>query len=161
MKGKKAQMEIMGMMIIVIILVIAALFYVKFVVLQPKKEGASTIIQEQAYNLMNAVLNVKVCEGNVSVRDAIKACKEGGDLCGEDTPCTYIKEEIEKIVSMSMPKNYVDYEFIAGNPVSSGCENPFLDVKTKECKYGVTSPRYINVEGDYCTLFKLCRSNKN
>ena len=159
MKDKKAQMEIMGMMIIVIILVIAALFYVKFVVLQPKKEGASTLVQEQAYNLMNAVLNVKVCDNNVSVRDAIKACKEGGYLCGEDSACIYIGEEIKTIVSMSMPKDYADYEFIAGKPVSSGCEQPFLDVKSKECKYGVTSPRYINVEAEYCTLFKLCRSN--
>ena len=160
MKDKKAQMEIMGMMIIVIILVIAALFYVKFVVLQPKKEGASTLVQEQAYNLMNAVLNVKVCWGNVSVRDAIKACKEGGNLCGEDEDaCIYIGDEIKTIVSMSMPKDYADYQFIAGKPVSSGCEQPFLDVKTKECKYGVTSPRYINVEAEYCTIFKLCRSN--
>ena len=158
MKDKKAQMEIMGMMIIVIILVIAALFYVKFVVLQPKKEGASTLVQEQGYNLMNAVLNVKVCDGNVSVRDAIKACKEGGDLCG-DNACIYIGDEIKTIVSMSMPKDYADYEFIAGKPVSSGCEQPFLDVKSKECKYGVTSPRYINVEAEYCTIFKLCRSN--
>src|SRR3989344_8634101 len=141
MKDKKAQMEIMGMMIIVIILVIAALFYVKFVVLQPKKEGASTLVQEQAYNLMNAVLNVKVCDGNVSVRDAIKACKEGEDLCG-DNACIYIGDEIKTIVSMSMPKDYADYQFIAGKPVSSGCEQPFLDVKSKECKYGVTSPRY-------------------
>ena len=155
---KKAQMEIMGMMIIVIILVIAALFYVKFVVLQPKKEGASTLVQEQAYNLMNAVLNVKVCWGNVSVRDAIKACKEGEDLCG-DNACIYIGDEIKTIVSMSMPKDYADYQFIAGKPVSSGCEQPFLDVKSKECKYGVTSPRYINVEAEYCTLLKLCRSN--
>ena len=152
-------MEIMGMMIIVIILVIAALFYVKFAVLQPKKEGASTLVQEQAYNLMNAVLNVKVCWGNVSVRDAIKACKEGRYLlCGEDA-CIYIGDEIKTIVSMSMPKDYADYQFIAGKPVSSGCEQPFLDVKTKECKYGVTSPRYINVEAEYCTIFKLCRSN--
>jgi len=102
MKDKKAQMEIMGMMIIVIILVIAALFYVKFVVLQPKKEGASTLVQEQAYNLMNAVLNVKVCDGNVSVRDAIKACKEGEDLCG-DNACIYIGDEIKTIVLISSP----------------------------------------------------------
>ena len=151
-------MEIMGLMVIVVLLVIGALFYVKFVVLQPKTEGASDIIGVQAYNLMNSILNVKVCGNNVSIRNAIGVCKNNGDLCGENA-CNYIEKELEGIIKVSMPKDYSEYGFIAGKPLQNSCEEAFLEVKEGGCKYGVASPRYINVEYDYCIVLKLCRKN--
>lgn len=157
---KKGQTEIVGLLIVVILLVIGGLFYVKFVVLKPESKGADEIVQVQAYNLMNSILNIKLCNNNVTVRDAIKACKFGNMLCGQDA-CSYLENELKSIISVSTPKDYLDYEFKAGKPDGHECVEPFFEIETSSCRYGVTSPRYINVEANYCTMLKLCRKNIN
>src|SRR3989344_8037529 len=93
--AKRGQTEMLGLVIIVILIVIGALFYVRFGILGKsgeRQQKENTINAIQAYNLMNAIMNVKVC-GNVSIREGFALCKNNGNLCDENA-CTYLDNEI-------------------------------------------------------------------
>lgn len=148
-KMKKAQTEMIGLVVVVILIVIGALFYVKFVVLGGKgeeKHKGELIGSIQAYNLMNAIMNIKICS-NVSVRDGIVMCKNKEELCEKDA-CTYLNEEIDKIVKSAI---YKDYSL---NVSSSG----WVYELGEGCKFGVTSYAYIyTVKGEtYRAVFRIC-----
>ena len=145
---KKGQTEIIGLVVIVMLIVIGALFYVKFVVLGGKNDQMNkenTISSTQAYNLMNAIMNVNVC-GNVSVREGFVKCKNNENLCDRNA-CDYLDSEIDNIVKSVIYKNY------SLNVNSSG-----WNYGLGSCKYGVSSYPYIyNVKGDtYKAVFKIC-----
>jgi len=145
---KKGQTEMLGFVVIVILIVIGALLYVRFGVLggdEGRKTKEDTITSIQGYNLMNAVMNVKICE-DVSVREGLVKCRSNEQLCGMDA-CAYLDEEIDNLVSVATHK---DYSFMVN---SSG-----WSYNLGECDYGVASYPYIyNLKGDsYRAVFKLC-----
>ena len=96
---KKGQLEMIGLMIIVIILVLGGLFYLRFA-LTPEEKKEDTSVQ--AYNLMNAVLNVYIC-GNTSLRSAIVSCDLGESICDNDCDFngdySFFSNQLDDIVS--------------------------------------------------------------
>lgn len=145
---KRGQTEMIGLVIVVILIVIGALFYLKFVVLGGKEQQqhkADSLSSTQAYNLMNAVMNIKLC-GNISVMEGIKLCKDEGNIC-EYTACSYMDDEVDKIVKSVI---YKDYSL---NVTSSGWHYTL-----GACKYGITSYPYLyTIKGEtYKATFKIC-----
>lgn len=144
----------LGLVIIVILIVIAALVYVRFVVLGGNNEEtkkSNDIMSIQAYNLMNSIINIKVCQ-NTTIREGLAVCKSGGGLCGNPDACAYLDSEIDRIARSAI---YRDYSL---NVSSSGWTYELP--KTESCKFGVTSYAYqYNLRGDsYKAYFKLCQA---
>lgn len=148
---RKGQLEMIGLMIIVIILVIGALFYVKFALMPKDKKKQDVVTSIQAYNLMNAVLNVYIC-GNTSLRSAIVSCDLNEGICGEE--CDFKGDYSvfsDKIDGIVKSVTYLDYGFY----VNKGEIEVF---KIEGCKFGQTSPPYPISERNmyYTAYFKLC-----
>ena len=147
---KKAQLEMIGLMIIVIILVLGGLFYLRFA-LTPEEKKEDTSVQ--AYNLMNAVLNVYIC-GNTSLRSAIVSCDLGESICDNDCDFngdySFFSNQLDNIVSKV---TYLNYSFY----VNKGEIEVF---KVEGCKYGQASQSYpISERNEYYEVFfKLCKT---
>lgn len=149
---RKGQLEMIGLMIIVIIIVIAALFYVRFALVQ-KEEKQDITLPTQAFNLMNAVLNVDICEG-MTFRSAVVSCGIGGSVCGEE--CDFAGDSSvfsDRIDSIVRDVTYLEYSFY----VSKGEIDVF---KIEGCKFGIDSSSYPISERDqyYTARFKLCKN---
>ena len=132
----------MGLLIIVILIVVGGLFYVGFVLMNPQDAPKSNIESIQARNLMNAVMNVEVCEN--SVKQAVVLCNNGDvNICG----C--IEDEIPLIVGDLLNQ---DYSFI----VEKGDEIEVI--KVGSCETGINSPSYLFSDAgiEYNAYFKLC-----
>lgn len=150
---KKAQTEMLGLVIIVILIVIGALFYVRFAIFGKSGElqqKENSIMITQAYNMMNALSNIKVCN-NVSIAEGFYICNHGGELCGEDA-CNYLDTQIDSIVKSTL---YRDYSL---NVSGSGLD--YRLPKADSCKYGVSSYPYVfDVKGEtYKAFFKICQT---
>ncbi len=149
---KKGQLEIIGLVIIVVLLLIGALFYLRFGVLNPQPTfEQNTIRVNQAYNLMNALTNIKLCDKKLS--EAIVSCKEGtGEYCEGKDACTYLKEQLPKIADPIFHDTIgTDYSFEAKRG-----EDVFLNFG--DCKVGQNSPplRISSNGKTYLASFKLC-----
>ena len=149
----KGQTEMIGLVIIVVLLVIAALFYVKFSVFgSEQKREESTVRVTQAYNLMNALINVQMCEK--PLKEALAQCKENPQetYCENKDACTFVKEELPLIVDPILHDTIgVEYSFEAKRG-----EEAFLSFGT--CEIGTNSPplRFTDKAKQYQAYFKLC-----
>lgn len=88
---KRAQMEILGLVIIVILVSLGILFAVKFVVLKkPSTVRQSYVDVQLASNELNTLLKTVVdCDGRkLSVTDLLKNCAEQSNLYCIDDPDT-------------------------------------------------------------------------
>ena len=150
---KKGQIEIMGLMVVVILIIVGGLFYIKYGVLGGKKEATDSSI-EQAYSigLLNALLNVKVCEeAQIRVGDGLVKCYEGGqEICSQEA-CEYLKGQMKDIIGSVGLKNYKSYSFWiekSGEP-----KNLFED-----CKTGVKTDEVIIADNneEYTVNFRIC-----
>lgn len=144
---KKAQIEMMGLLIIVILIVVGVFFYVSFVLNKPSEIPKTNVESIQARNLMNAVMNIQICE-NVTMKEAVVLCDRNELLCNEDS-CRYIEENINNIVGDLIKKQYA---FV----VERNGEK--MDITVGECDFGVNSPSYLFSESgiEYQAYFKLC-----
>ena len=142
----KGQIEMIGLLIIVILIVVGGLFYVGFVVMNPKDGAESNVESIQARNLMNAVMNIKLCD--VTVKQAVVLCDSGGYVCDRNA-CDYIETEVPLIVGDLLDRDYA-FNVVKGGEIGV--------VSVGDCEYGINSPSYFfsEVGIEYEAYFKLC-----
>jgi hypothetical protein len=90
---KKAQTEIMGIVVIVVILVIG-MFFMIGQRLKPKESNKGSFIDPKlAQSFLNSLMNTKTAQ-NVIVSDILKDCYSNRrDLCGNKKDCCLYAEE--------------------------------------------------------------------
>ena len=141
---KKGQIEMMGLVIVVVLLIIGGLLYVRFGVLGKKEVQKNTVV-ETAYiiNTLNAVLNVKICNNEIQLQDAVSKCFEKSEnICGEEA-CGYIKKQIEPIMTSVLINTNYKYSFYFENDEDTFNIN-------KECEYGSKADiTIVGIDGGY------------
>jgi len=116
--AKKAQTEIIGLVIIVIILSFALVFGLQFLNKQDNKIQ-ERYLQLNADNLRSSLLKTNICN-QITIKDEIINCENGISSCLEN--CQKFDEKIKELIELST-KN--DYEFLINNKVikNRGCLN--------------------------------------
>lgn len=152
---KRAQIEMIGLVLVVVLLLLGALFYLRFGILDKEnKREASTLKGTQAFHLTNALVKVRFCD--TSLEDVLIQCEEEPALafCGRENACAFLEQEIPKIVDPLLHKNVgVRYTFFA----QKGEEAFFrLQDTFGGCITGVNSPAYSFKGRRYKVFFKLC-----
>lgn len=151
MKNKRAQIEMVGLVVIVLLIVMGIIFFLKFSI-QNKQSPLekSTIESIEANNLLNALLKATVCDKEkISVEQAIEQCKQNIEIC-DQSPCKFTKTKIEEIFKSSLDeKTTYTIEILADNKQLIVIEN---------CKSGIASSPYsIPSKGiTYTINMKLC-----
>ncbi len=142
---KKGQVEMMGLVIIVILIVLGGLLFLRFSLSKPQIEQPS-IDTAQSYNLINALLNIQICNGT-SIRQATHACNTGQTMCNQDA-CTYTSTEIGQIIEKATYKETAFYAL----------DGDFEVITVNPCQLGTTSPPYYFKEGnkEYEVYLKTC-----
>lgn len=150
----KAQIEIVGLLVIVLLIILGALFYLKFVILQPTPPASeSTMRTTQAYNLLNALIPLHLCEEK-TLKQALVQCAErpSEPLCAGKTSCDALHTFLPAIVDPVMRDALaLNYSFTARTE-----DREFFTLPG--CATGVV-PRYtFEEEGKIYELsFKLCK----
>lgn len=147
---KKAQTEIIGLVVIVTIIIIAVVLFIRLSVLKPTSHSSTSIESIEANNMLNALLKTSVCD--ISIQEAIQQCSQKINICDQE-PCAYTVEKIKEILQASLDEK-TDYSFIAladSNPI----------IKIESCKTGISaSPFSLPSRGTVYTInFKLCGKN--
>lgn len=104
MNDRKAQTEIMGLVILVVLLVIGMLFYVKFALMTEKPSGDNSLELQRAVFIAGALAKVSICE-NISLQEAIGYCDNGENICGEKA-CDIIQKQVPIIVKSALGGEY-------------------------------------------------------
>ena len=127
---RKGQTEMIGLVIVMVLLVVGALFYVRFGILGKKnvKEDISLDVN-YASNLLNSMLNVKICDRKTGLDEGMITCFNGGKIC-EQEACDYLKSEIQAIIDSVGLEKYKDYSVW----VESKGRNEFI---SNNCRTGV------------------------
>ncbi len=130
---KKGQIEIMGLLIVVILIIMAAMFYVKFVVLAKKPVDQTSRQNIQATNLINAIMNLRVCDNTVTIKDSLILCGNKEPVCNEQDSCKYIEDQLVPIIDLTLDYKHSFY-------VKKGDEEI---IKIDNCNNtGIASPAY-------------------
>ena len=105
---KRGQVEMIGLVVVVMLIVIAALFYVKYGILDKKPK--SDIVLEQSFtsNLLNSLLNVGVCDEKIKMDEAIISCFNEQNWCASKN-CDDLKNEIKDIINLVGLKKFKNY----------------------------------------------------
>ena len=109
-----------------------------------------------ASNLLNALLNIKVCNNEKQIVEAIEDCFNGKDLCGKDA-CEYVKTETEDIMGRINVKEFKNYYFYAEKETE---RKDFI--KNKDCNadsVGMLVDRTVsglNNNENYIVTLKIC-----
>lgn len=150
-RRKCGQIDIMGLMVVVILIIIGGLFYIKYGVLQDKEAQRDTALdQSYAINLLNSLLNVKVCEETTMLGEAMVECLNEGKVCEEDA-CEYLKPQIEEIISAVGLKDYKKYSLWIE-------KNDNVKYLAEDCKTGVKADELLKTEDndEYTVNFRIC-----
>jgi hypothetical protein len=98
--SKKAQMEIIGFLIIILLLFFALIFYFKF-----SSSDSTDLISEaeenlEVSNLLSVIKLYSICE-DTQLKDAIKTCAEGGGSECDQDACELVATEVQAIVAIN------------------------------------------------------------
>jgi hypothetical protein len=115
---KKAQIEIMGLVIIVVLLVFIAVFSLPFIIKEKSKALNEDYLQLYANNLRSVVLNTNLCDSG-NVMDEIISCYYGAPICLED--CNDIEDKIREIIESSLDEK-INYKFTIDEMIVSNGE---------------------------------------
>lgn len=100
---KKAQTEIIGLVIIIIILTFALIFGLKFLIKDENNELNERYLQLNADNLRSVILKTNFNECNI--KDEIINCNQFNDaVCFKD--CNDLEKNIKDIIESSIKNNY-------------------------------------------------------
>ena len=145
---KKAQTEIMGLMIIVVLIVVIGLFAFRFMLMNQSSSN-DEYLSIKANNLINSIKMTSICEKNMG--DAIIACCNNQNFC-EREACGLVKEEINRIINSSIEENFY---FEAKNFEGELCF--FIG----SCSNGIASSiNFLNSDsGNSEIQLKLCRKS--
>jgi len=110
---KKAQTEIMGLVIIVILIIIGMVFVIRFFIFDEPIDYKKQFIQtELASNMLNTLLKTTSGCGGLSMTELIRDCNQDKSIiCNGKDSCSYFIEETEQIFMDTLEKWNVDYEF--------------------------------------------------
>lgn len=155
---KKGQIEMIGLVIVVILLVIGLLFYFKFGILR-KEQPESDPTRELAYanNLIGALFNVEVCNGEYKIEEILIRCfedKQGYStsmFCDELGSCDYAEREIGNIIGELGLKSYKKYS------ISIRKDSDTVAIK-EDCETGILSSTTLITpdEEHYTADFRIC-----
>ncbi len=148
---KSGQVEMIGLVIVVVLLVLGALFYAGLALGRNPVKKEATLEVAYINNLLNAMLNVKVCDETWQFSDEIVACFNGEDLCGENS-CEFLKSEIDKVMAAVGLKGLRTYYLWIES------ENEKKVILGEECKSGSKADIKISGRNDrvYEVNLKLC-----
>jgi hypothetical protein len=110
-RGKRSQMEIMGLMIVVILLIVGVLFAVKFIVLKKPSDTRQIYSRTQmASNLAMGMLgsSTAMCKGT-TVADLLKDCAlpYSSITCNDpssSTSCAYVNNTLTQMLNNTVLK---------------------------------------------------------
>jgi|SRR3989344_5016535 len=129
MASLKAQMEIMGLLIITIIVVLIILFVLYFTVFNQEQSNLpERLIEIRANNLRNALLKTTLCQ-DVSIQDEIANCYTGRSFCLAS--CDELNDKITNIIESSIEDNE-NYEFNVENFVKlsrGSCQESEISIR--------------------------------
>ncbi|MBI2670943.1 hypothetical protein HYX18_03135 [Candidatus Woesearchaeota archaeon] len=140
---KRAQTEIIGLMIVVIMLVAIALVALRFVLISNSSINVDSLLSAKANNMANSIKNANLCDGNFE--QAIVACCNKENFCDRES-CRLISEEISSIINSSEESVYVEAIDAYGNKCFS----------VGNCISGIASSSY-NFENEVLFRAKICR----
>ena len=147
---KKAQVEMIGIVLLVVVILIGVVFYLRFSLEDASTAPSSNVRVTQAYHLVNALVHLPLCEEH-TFTEALVACANNQMFCNQEA-CTYLKRELPLLVNPILHERIgTEYSFEATTNDKS-----FLTFGN--CKTGVNSPPFvINDNGKhYEASFKLC-----
>ena len=157
-RHKKAQIEMIGLVIVVILLVIGLLFYFKFGILRDNKQTEDpTIKTAYVTNLMGSILNIKVCDDSYKIEDVLVRCMDDNlvntnlEFCDGLGSCDYAKREMGQIIADISLKDYKKYSI----SIQKGVNSVNL---TQECRTGIAShTTIVTQDRQYYTVnFRVC-----
>jgi len=106
--GEKAQMEIMGLVLIVILIAIAMLFTLQFVILKQPTAIKKTYTRSTLTNMVDAILNTNTECREINFRSLLQDCAssfEGSRInCFGSDSCEYVEDELNKIFDNTLRK---------------------------------------------------------
>lgn len=153
--NKKAQTEMIGLVILVVLIVLGLVFYLKFAVLDVKPKLDTSLDQQRAIFIAGAIAKVYLYE-NVSLQDAVAMCDFGvSDSCGK------IKELVPKIVKVSLGGGYdvavtdKDEKGFSFNASSKGKQV----IAVGDCRFGTAGsyPFKSDITSkEYSLMYKIC-----
>ena len=153
--ASRAQIEMIGLVILVVILLFGALFYVRFQVLQPvQSHQDSTLVTTQAYNLLGALLSLPLCEKK-TVKQAFIQCSETStaSFCGDLTSCQALKTQLPQILGPAVDRALgLNYSLTARSE-----EAVFFSISG--CTRGITPSYPFQESGkNYEIILTLCKN---
>jgi ABC-type transport system involved in Fe-S cluster assembly fused permease/ATPase subunit len=161
----KAQMEIIGVLLIVIILIFAAVLMIMININRAMKTPASTVADaEMAQSLIDAVMNTRA-KNNFRISEIVANCFDArkNDLCKEsdiDTCCKYAQLSIEDAMIASLQSWKKSYRL---DIYQKGTNNRIIQLITNDaaCKESSLKeqPGYYEIPGDPPIIAELiiCR----
>ncbi|MFH0752312.1 MAG: hypothetical protein V1914_01815 [archaeon] len=125
---KKAQTELMGLMVIFILFIFIGLIYLKFSGGAAEEPMADTRTAIEGSNMVSALMSYTICDDN-DFRDALKACLEGDqDVCGAPS-CNVVKTTAEGVVKAVMGND--TYQFVINGDGEELVKVPEADITCK------------------------------
>ncbi len=161
---KKAQTEIMGLLVIIILLSFIMLFALKFIILKQPAEYKKEFTQtELASNILSTLFRTTSQEcGGLSFAQLYQDCTEnwntGSIICNKGTlnetnSCNYTAEKTKTILDETLKKWNIGYEFYAYTNQRKIIE---IKYKNKACAIGKTQGNYpIQVGAGATTLYTI------
>jgi len=112
---KKAQIEMMGLVVIVLILAIGFLFLVSYLTRGGELESPQVIYQKEllAYNTIGAIIQATpACGVDISMTDLIDDCVSFNEMsCLGLDSCTYVSLEAARILNKTLNIRQQQYYF--------------------------------------------------
>jgi hypothetical protein len=101
----KAQMEIMGLVVIVLLISLGFLFVAKFVLMAPSKDIRQEHEQSQiSANLLNALLQSTAPDcNNQQIKSLIRDCAMNEEIyCGGNYSCDYVNNTFNDVLAQTL-----------------------------------------------------------
>lgn len=121
---KKAQTEVMGLVVVVILIALGLLFYIAFVILAPKSEllGKTTTSVVASSTLNSLQYTTTTCKG-LSIQDLLLDCAtRQAIVCGNENSCYFVNHTIAYILNRTLSIQERKFAFSAdvdGTPIET------------------------------------------
>lgn len=106
---KKAQIEMVGLVVLVILIVISLVFLLRFISSDKQDLGSDIKLMTQANNLQSSLLITSICENN-DLENAFINCCSNTPVCGVDS-CKFLKDEVPGMIEGVLPKQKYKLSF--------------------------------------------------
>ena len=145
--NKKAQQEIVGLLVIIVLLVFSVLFFLMLSYNNPSLPSIKEV--SKATSILNILSKVTLCQ-DISLEEVVKLCSQSQNACSKNA-CDLAKEETEEMLRLLLkPKEtfkvialYNDKEILSlgdckGDAIATSRKIPtqtsIIDLKLSVCK---------------------------